>query len=464
MTKSIINPANDIIGDPLVPLNIEADLIITCVILGFICTRYYQGQRCQFDFKHPSQKEFDFFQDLDTKTKDEIAKKIFESTDLEDNEKIAAAIEQIEDVIKHSAHDADNSSSYTKYLQEMQDFYLTLDALSVVIDKQEPGMGKWLHDGQSPFGKEGELITGKKGGEMVSPECRVTPFTLSKAEMLKNALDEVSKNTVYQGRGAYTGLIENPIDANTTLYPTMRVMPNAVERPWQGILGENNWGLIKAVYPKGSENIANLNTDPKIGMGPIPEAHINAQVGYIHGMCAAIISCIKEGVWCTPYEMATGEKTTKMASCFPCATFMYTTGYSPTSIHLGSGESWVPPQTGGRLEEGNDKPKDTMCNDELCKRTSSQWNLEIHQNLDLGAKCLMNASEFLNPDHKGKLSELIVRLNLDKAESIDNLVLNGGALFLDALTLHDRNVAERIQKTLAPVLNTLKFMTEHTAS
>ena len=87
-------------------------------------------------------------------------------------------------------------------------------------------------------------------------------------------------------------------------------------------------------------------------MGELPAmvANPGTQVGHIHGMCSAIVQSSEQGPWCTPYEMATGTQTTKMASCFPCSTYMYSTGYTPTSTHLGRGESWVPPQSGSRLE------------------------------------------------------------------------------------------------------------------
>lgn len=65
-------------------------------------------------------------------------------------------------------------------------------------------------------------------------------------------------------------------------------------------------------------------------------------VGYTHGMIQAIYEAYDLGPGCTPYEVAVGHVTTKLASCIACTFFMYATGYPPTSIHLGRVDSWVP--------------------------------------------------------------------------------------------------------------------------
>ena len=60
---------------------------------------------------------------------------------------------------------------------------------------------------------------------------------------------------------------------------------------------------------------------------------------YTHGMIQAIYKAYGLGPSCTPYEIAVGDQTKKMASCLPCTFFMVATGYPPNSIHLGRGES-----------------------------------------------------------------------------------------------------------------------------
>jgi len=59
-------------------------------------------------------------------------------------------------------------------------------------------------------------------------------------------------------------------------------------------------------------------------------------------MIQAIYDSARTGPWCTPYEIAVGTETTKLASCFTCTLFMYANGYPPSAIHLGQGASWVP--------------------------------------------------------------------------------------------------------------------------
>jgi hypothetical protein len=59
-------------------------------------------------------------------------------------------------------------------------------------------------------------------------------------------------------------------------------------------------------------------------------------------MIQAIYESAWTGPWCTPYEIAVGTETTKLASCFTCTLFMYANGYPPSAIHLGQGASWVP--------------------------------------------------------------------------------------------------------------------------
>jgi hypothetical protein len=59
-------------------------------------------------------------------------------------------------------------------------------------------------------------------------------------------------------------------------------------------------------------------------------------------MIQAIYKAYALGPSCAPYEIAVGDETKKMASCLGCTLFMYAVGYPPTSIHLGSAESWAP--------------------------------------------------------------------------------------------------------------------------
>lgn len=503
----------------------ESDVIVTSVILGFICTRYYQNQPCQFDFEHPSKGDMKSFAELDIENRNFITEKtqkrvreyldtqnVWEGDKIQVSKKIRELIEQDSDNFlsglstenrKSLANDVVESINdnwwhvwgswedikapvidiiarkiestqkyYEDFIEDIRKHDLVLDALSDVLNKQESGMGKWLKDGQSPFGEEGSLITGKKGSEMLQPDIRATKLSISKAIMLENAQNK--KKNVYQGRGAYTGLVENPLEPDNNLYPTMRVTPEHDIRPWAGIDPGDpnqandgnmyywNWGLIanKRIEGDGrntTKQSITLDADLKIGMGTLPNDNNNEKIGYIHGMCSAIIKCEEHGPWCTPYEMATGDKTTKMASCFPCATFMYATGYPPTSIHLGRGESWVPPQAGPRMEEADNVQLGTNLNPGLCKHALEAWNTQIYNYMTLGLQCLEKAKIYAADSHFNHIENFRARLQHYDTQS--NVRTSGGSLFLDALTMHDKEV-NRIKRTLAPAFNAERFIRE----
>jgi hypothetical protein len=80
----------------------------------------------------------------------------------------------------------------------------------------------------------------------------------------------------------------------------------------------------------------------KYGMVFMSEPGTTDIATYTHGMIQAIYKAYALGPSCSPFEIAVGDLTKKMASCLPCTLFMCATGYPPTAIHLGSGESWAP--------------------------------------------------------------------------------------------------------------------------
>ena len=459
MPNSILNQPMDLANADLVKTTLqkEADVIVSSVILGFIFTRYYQGQPCQFDIEHPTDEQIKKWQEAD------------------------------KDPSKGMPED------YLEYLQEQQEFLDVMSALAIVVDKREAGMGKWLKDGQSAFGKEGKLITGKKGGEMIDHKKRATPLSYSKARMLKNAL--ANKDTVYQGRGAYTGLVDNPITENNNLYPTMRVNVPVGVRDWAGFEQANNpyvtpdinrfyqgdqnavpWGIILA---NKCGKLFNLDPDRSVGMGKIPPVNDisrkDLKVGYVHGMCTAIVKSRESGPWCTPFEMGTGKVTTKMASCFPCTTYMYNAGYPPSSTHLGRGESWVPPQDYNRLEYKDNEQAPVAqcnCNESISDNLLQGWNREIFKQMLLGVEHLENITDsLLERDQPyvdseyyhtiANLNDLLERQFHDSATGWqdDEIRAKGGQLFLDALTIHDKEI-NRLKRTFQPAVDTFSFMQE----
>jgi len=60
------------------------------------------------------------------------------------------------------------------------------------------------------------------------------------------------------------------------------------------------------------------------------EPTVDDVASYTHGMIQAIYKAYSLGPSCTPYEIAVGDMTKKMASCLPCTLFMVAAGYPPT--------------------------------------------------------------------------------------------------------------------------------------
>jgi hypothetical protein len=154
------------------------------------------------------------------------------------------------------------------------------------------------------------------------------------------------------------------------------------------------------------------------GMVFTAEPTINDIAGYTHGMIQAIYKAYSLGPSCTPYEIAVGDQTKKMASCLPCTLFMVATGYPPTSIHLGRGESWVPlyePYNPGGRTEANE--------------------LAVVRDLN-------NADDdHITPDHKACRDAARAYMASNNAKTI------AGTLVMDAVSVHDVDT-DRINRTL----------------
>jgi hypothetical protein len=322
--------------------------------------------------------------------------------------------------------------------------------MSLVLDKNEPGLGNWLEDGQSFGWNPGALITGLAGGQMNSAAMRHRAL---KSAMTNDLAEKIATNpasftgaeTLYLGKGAYTGIIDDVVNNTRFVQRTKRVIDNDKKR-WHP--GDANWWLIKAV---GNENI-NLEELKRGGLGPLPaerrELKAPARICYIHGMVSAIVKSVSVGPWCAPYELATGTETTKMASCFACTTYMYATGFPPSSTHLGRGESWIPPkpelesgeQIEGIQEYFNKFDKTVMSS------LNTRWHWDIYHYLRIGTNYLQNA-KCLNDDYAGIANKLASILQGYKSEDIGQ---QGGNLYLDALTVHESDW-RRIMRTLQPI-------------
>lgn len=413
---------------------IEADVIVTAVVLGFIGTRWHLGQPCRFDVEHPSPKDYVKWHDTDVSQR---------------------KMEPLKE---------------KEFLDEYQQFLNVMSALSYVLDQKDPAMGACLEDSQSPEWSPGALITGRAGGQMADFDNRHKEM---QGRLSKYYTSMVADNPVlaevYLGKGAYTGVIDDPVNDGIMIQPTKRVIDAAKNR-WHPGADYVNWGLIR-----GAGDLADINLRPlsKGGLGPLPgDVAAPNRIGYIHGMSSAINKCVSSGSWCTPYELATGEVTTKMASCFACTTYMYASGFPPSSSHLGRGESWVPPTShlvsGEKLNE--EMPADYE--NSITQSLAARWHWDIYHYLCLGSSFLYRTKEVDYQEHEqSKVGSYLIEktvgeyVNLKHTDSVIALSAAldqleqahakrtadiGGAganLFLDALTVHDSDW-KRVGRTI----------------
>lgn len=358
---------------------VEADVILTAVMVGFSATRILQKQPFSFDIECPA--------DWQSKSADK----------------------------------------QREFLTEWQQFLNNLSALSEVlrINGLDP---KHLKDAQSPEWAPGALITGRAGGAATGGKHMSVQSAVA-----QNWIDYEATNPVgYCGRGAYTGTIDDPTHHTGYRQPTKR---RVITDPKRWNPNQPYWGLIDRKNAGGPGASVNLSTDPKVGMGPFrpPWNGASGVVGYTHGMSWAMREAIRRGPWCTPYEIAAGSVTTKMASCFACTTYMYAAGFPPSSIHLGRGESWAPlPEDEGDADY-----------DRISKAINIRWNIEIHHYLKLGGQMLQLSGPLATSAHQSALGLL--------REAVDRVPIAEGAnLMLDALTVHESEW-KRLGRTLRKI-------------
>jgi hypothetical protein len=333
--------------------------------------------------------------------------------------------------------------------------------MSCILNKTSPELGPFLEDGQSREWAPDALITGRAGAQMLEAnkrhrkpqgnKLRTVANRLAENQSIETAIEGVVdyRGKIYQGIGAYTGMIDDPVNDDLIIQPTQRIID---KNRWHPGDTQVNWGLIE----RGNPAQPNLNEDPTIGMGPLPEnVAYPGRIGYIHGMSSAIHKCVSSGAWCTPYEVAIGRSTTRMASCFACSTYMYAAGFPPSSTHLGRADSWVPPLVGFVTGEiGGSLRYDG----EIIRSLGARWHWEIYHYMSLGTKYLLTGIAKVQHTEDGNITHAESVGNLDEAlaglKESSNIGESGGNLFLDALTVHDHDW-RRIQRTLMPVYNDL---------
>jgi len=320
-------------------------------------------------------------------------------------------------------------------------------------------------------------------GQVAMGANMANPFPAnSKAEALWNKLKEASlkpqdksvafEELQYIGRGAYTGFIETPnngdpigpmstvrmvvpppttpiIGSKPPVVPHARWLPAEVSDLWVARTKENKerltWGLIlpQKKLPNGTKAIDTEKADAftnelnqKLGMKYVPPT-VNATqiVTYTHGMIQAIYRAKNMGPTCRPFEIAVGTQTTKLASCLPCTLFMYATGYPPSSIHLGSGESWAP-LSAPYDPTGKTPPPGEA---DAIRDLNNMWYEKCLAWLKEGVAILKATSSVKDGTTANKADYRPQLAALDKYltdNGADKTV--GGALVLDAVTVHKK--------------------------
>lgn len=317
----------------------------------------------------------------------------------------------------------------------------------------KPGAGKEAIVGVTPvYDKQGNItrITGGAGDLPLDSPLRYNPplpKDLAGAKLYALAFDP---RVGYQGRGAYTGFVQGRQGGQSNLFSTYRQrVPTAFGRRWlpsaqpkdgNAPIGlaqnERIWGMItdNAAQDKLRQQGMYFKDQDKArgGTGLVTDDI----VGYTHGMVQAVYDV---EMWKavhphehagTPYEIAVGKDTTKLASCFTCAIFMQANGYPASATHLGRGESWLPqyPENGSTAST-QDRSR-AACNE--------KWASYCKAIIDAGIACV--DKRLATEQHKASMSSL-------KAYLAGKLPMDYANLILDAVTVHEHEVV-RVDRTL----------------
>ncbi len=308
------------------------------------------------------------------------------------------------------------------------------------------------------------------------PQSVSAPVLSEKGRILWQKIAAVSPDIPqYTGRGAYTGFVDNknttgdtnPVGPRSTVrmiapppgVPAPTVIPHArwlppmnsplwAPRQRKGASSYVSWGLIMgdsagkdpaAPNTTGASNLADQSTiemRDKYGMTFTCDVTNDEIATYTHGMIQAIYKAYGLGPSCEPYEIAVGDLTKKMASCLTCSLFMYATGYPPTSIHLGRGESWAPlyqPYNPNGAAGANELG--------VVRDLNNAWYAKCLQWLRAGLEILDDTRTA--GDHRASRDAVKKYLGANDGDATV-----GGTLILDAVTVHDGET-ERISRTLA---------------
>lgn len=388
----------------------DADVIMTAAIVGYAIERVKKGLNCQFTYEpDPNQEKAE----ADRKAHWE-------------------AITKINSVLVGAGYEAKAVLGETPVFSR---------ALS------------WLSSGTN-------RIIGGTGDQPLDDPTRVkAPTPSGPAEELFGfaTKDKTIRDRLgYQGRGAYTGFIDGRPDGQTALMSTFRFraaedevsadprwgsrwMPSDAQTPPIGLgRSERIWGMIATNWDQektAAEGMYFQDSDGERGWTGLNTGHI---VGYVHGMIQAIydVAGHDKGKGGTPYEIAVGKETTKLASCIPCTLFMEATGNPASAVHLGRGESWCilhPTGATSRLNTARQR-----CNDE--------WAAYCAGIVAIGAKALKDRIVATNKSLEPLLAFIdTVGRDGPQEGKADYRLAN---LILDAVTVHE-NEYKRINRTIA---------------
>jgi hypothetical protein len=310
--------------------------------------------------------------------------------------------------------------------------------------------GEWLDvegiktamtSGRSVAPTSSVAITARQGGTMVShSQDELAAMqgtyvdrnrTITNAQVRSQVSQIIAALQFQPEYGAYYGVVDDPVteEGGFCCSSVRRIIPYTggvgLPRwnrgaPYHGLIGGAGGRDVRAQWGSFEREGRISGWDGQNGV-----------VGYTHGMMWAIQRAKQIGPWATPYEVAVGAVTRKLASCFACTTFMYATGYPPSGVHMGSADSWVP-----LPPQGAENPHWTN----MTILLNEMWANDVAHYLTLGADILSRGG--VAPAARAQVQELRGVANAQLREAL------AATMYLDALTMH-KNDRRRLDAVLA---------------
>jgi hypothetical protein len=304
------------------------------------------------------------------------------------------------------------------------------------------GVKNAMANGRSAAPTSSVAITARQGGTMVGhSQDELAAMqgtyvdrnrTITNAQVRSQVSQIIAALQNQPENGAYYGVVDDPVteEGGFCCSSVRRIIPYAggvgVPRwnrsaPYHGLIGAAGGRNARAQWGSFERENRISGWDGQSGV-----------VGYTHGMMWAIQRAKAIGPWATPYEVAVGAATRKLASCFACTTFMYATGYPPSGMHMGSAESWVP-----LPPEGAENPHWTN----MTILLNEMWANDVAHYLSLGSDLLSRGA--IAQAARAQVQEL--RAVVGARGFRENVA---ATMYLDALTMH-KNDRRRLDTVLA---------------